>query len=67
MSVLQLSDVDFEGIRAVNFYGGFHMANTTDVELGNMDSDKTVAVEIKHDDKIKEDELAYVQVCMLMI
>ena len=38
------------------------MANTTDVELGNMDADKTIAVEIKHDDKIKEDELAYVQV-----
>ena len=50
------------GLRAVNFYGGFYMANTTDIELGNIDSDKAIAVEIKHDDKISEEELAFVQV-----
>lgn len=38
------------------------MANTTDIELGNIDSDKSIAIEIKHDDKIPEDDLAYVQV-----
>ena len=50
------------GLRAVNFYGGFYMANTTDIELGNIDSDKAIGVEIKHDDKIPEEELAFVQV-----
>lgn len=38
------------------------MENTTDIELGNIDSDKAIAVEIKHDDKIPEEELAYIQV-----
>lgn len=50
------------GIRAVTFYGGFYMNNTTDIEFGNIDSEKAVAVEIKHDDKMKEDTPAYVQV-----
>ena len=38
------------------------MNNTTDIELGNIDADKAVAVEIKHDDKLREDELAFFQV-----
>ena len=38
------------------------MANTTDIEFGNIDSGKTCAVEIKHDDKMKEDTPAYIQV-----
>ena len=50
------------GIRAVNFYGGFYMSNTTDIEFGNIDSEKAIAVEIKHDDKMKDGTPAYVQV-----
>ena len=38
------------------------MANTTDIEFGNIDSDKTVAIEIKQDDKMGEGLPAYVQV-----
>ena len=38
------------------------MANTTDIELGNIDSDKAIAVEIKHDDKLREDDIAFFQV-----
>lgn len=38
------------------------MQNTTDIELGNVDADKAIAVEIKHDDKIKEDDIAFFQV-----
>lgn len=30
------------------------MSNTTDVELAALDCDKTVTVEIKHDDKIED-------------
>lgn len=38
------------------------MGNTTDIEFGNIDSDKACAVEIKHDDKMKDDTPAYIQV-----
>ena len=38
------------------------MSNTTDIELANIDSDKAIAVEIKHDDKLREDEMTFFQV-----
>ena len=38
------------------------MQNTTDIELGNVDADKAIAVELKHDDKLKEEEIAFFQV-----
>ena len=38
------------------------MNNTTDIELGNIDSDKALAVEVKHDDKLREDDTAFFQV-----
>ena len=38
------------------------MQNTTDIELGNIDADKAIAVEIKHDDKLKEEDIAFFQV-----
>ncbi len=52
------------GLRPTAFYGAFHMSNTTDIELGNIDADKAIAVEIKHDDKLREDDLAFFQVCL---
>ena len=54
--------VSHAGIRAVTFYGGFFMNNTTDIEFGNISCDKSVAVEIKHDDSMKDDTPAYIQV-----
>lgn len=53
----------------MDFYGNFYMSNTTDVELAAMDSEQSIAVEIKHDDKLSEAEGAFVQVawqCMLL-
>ena len=38
------------------------MNNTTDVELAAVDCDKSITVEVKHDDKIQEDQGAFVQV-----
>lgn len=49
------------GIRPTDFFGNFYMSNTTDVELAAIDCDKTVTIEIKHDDKI-EDTAVYFQV-----
>ncbi|BFZ03064.1 hypothetical protein BsWGS_06104 [Bradybaena similaris] len=53
------------GIRPVDFYGNFYMANTTDVEMASIDSDATVCLEVKHDDKLSEAEGAYIQVAVL--
>ncbi|ESO85828.1 hypothetical protein LOTGIDRAFT_221280 [Lottia gigantea] len=53
------------GIRPVDFYGNFYMANTTDVELAALDCDQAINVEIKHDDKLSETDGAYVQVAVL--
>ena len=50
------------GIRAVDFFGNFYMANTTDVELAAVDRDQAIDVEIKHDDKLNESEGSYIQV-----
>ncbi|XP_055875953.1 protein transport protein Sec24C-like [Biomphalaria glabrata] len=53
------------GIRPVDFYGNFYMANTTDVEMASIDSDSTVCLEVKHDDKLNEAEGAFIQVAVL--
>ena len=38
------------------------MSNTTDVDLAAIDCDKAITVELKHDDKIAEDQGAHIQV-----
>ena len=43
------------------------MSNTTDIEFGSIDSDKVVAVEIKHDDKLKEEDIAFFQVVCVRV
>ncbi|XP_018608603.1 protein transport protein Sec24C isoform X1 [Scleropages formosus] len=53
------------GIRATDFFGSFYMSNTTDVELAGLDSDKTVTVEFRHDDKLSEDTGAFMQCAVL--
>lgn len=53
------------GIRAIDFFGAFYMSNTTDVELAGLDSDKTITVEFKHDDKLSEDSGALLQCAVL--
>ncbi|GFS08347.1 transport protein Sec24C [Elysia marginata] len=53
------------GIRPVDFYGNFYMANTTDVEMASIDADSCVSLEIKHDDKLSESEGAFIQVAVL--
>lgn len=53
------------GVRATDFYGHFFMSNTTDVELASIDCNKAVAIQVKHDDKLNEDEGVYVQAALL--
>nr|XP_033797763.1 protein transport protein Sec24C isoform X3 [Geotrypetes seraphini] len=53
------------GIRATDFFGAFYMSNTTDVELAGLDTEKTITVEFKHDDKLNEDSGALLQCAVL--
>ncbi|KYM85053.1 Protein transport protein Sec24C, partial [Atta colombica] len=53
------------GVRATDFYGHYFMSNTTDMELGSIDCDKAIGIEIKHDDKLTEEEGVYIQVALL--
>lgn len=53
------------GLRAVDFFGAFHMANTQDVELAGVDADTSVTVRIKHDDKLPDNTDVHFQVALL--
>ncbi len=62
---LDFANLNFAGIRPVDFLGNFYMSNTTDVELASIDCDKSITMEVKHDDKLNEGEGAYIQAAML--
>ncbi|XP_067622120.1 protein transport protein Sec24C-like isoform X2 [Eurosta solidaginis] len=53
------------GIRPTDFYGQFFVTNTTDVELASIDCNKSVAIEIKHDDKLPPEGNIYLQIALL--
>lgn len=53
------------GVRPTDFYGHVYMSNTTDMELASIDSDKAIAIEIKHDDKLGDEEGVYIQAALL--
>jgi len=53
------------GVRPTDFFGHFYMSNTTDVEIAALDSNKGIAVEVKHDDKLTDEEGVYLQVALL--
>nr|CDJ85615.1 Zinc finger and Sec23 Sec24 trunk region and Sec23 Sec24 beta-sandwich and Sec23 Sec24 helical region and Gelsolin region domain containing protein [Haemonchus contortus] len=52
------------GIRPVVFQGSFYMENTTDLEMASIDEDKTFFAELKHDDKLS-DQNAIIQCAVL--
>ncbi|CAD5209165.1 unnamed protein product [Bursaphelenchus xylophilus] len=53
------------GIRPTGFFGSFFMQNVTAIEMGTLDADKSLQVEIKYDDKLNENDRAYIQVATL--
>nr|CAH8862866.1 unnamed protein product [Trichobilharzia regenti] len=53
------------GIRPVEFFGNCYLPNTTDVELASITSDMAITVELRHDDKLQEGELVFIQVACL--
>lgn len=53
------------GVRPTDFFGHLFMSNTTDMEIASVDCDKAIAIEVKHDDKLTEEEGVYIQVALL--
>ena len=53
------------GVRPIDFFGHFYMSNTHDIELAIVDSSKAVCLEIKHDDKLTEEDGVYIQAALL--
>jgi len=53
------------GVRPTDFFGSFYMANTTDMELASLNSDMSLACEIKHDDKLTDEDGVYIQAALL--
>lgn len=50
------------GIRACDYAGNFYSKVSTDIDLGCINTGNSLAVEIKYDDKLPEDEFAVIQV-----
>jgi protein transport protein SEC24 len=53
------------GVRPTDFFGAFYMGNTTDMELASLNSDMALACEIKHDDKLADEDGVYIQAALL--
>ncbi|XP_042905393.1 protein transport protein Sec24C [Parasteatoda tepidariorum] len=53
------------GVRPTDFYGSFFMSNTTDVELASISCDSSLAIEIKYDDKLTEEDGVCIQCAVL--
>ncbi|CAF1439646.1 unnamed protein product [Rotaria sp. Silwood1] len=53
------------GIRPIDFLGNFYMTNATEMIFGSIDSDKSVCVELKHDDKLPVESNTYIQAALL--
>ncbi len=57
----------YSGIRPIDFLGNFYMTNATEMIFGTIDSDKSVSVELKHDDKLPVESNTYIQVKFFLI
>lgn len=53
------------GIRPVEFFGNFYMLNTTDIEMACVSSDMAVTIELRHDDKLQDGDLVFIQAACL--
>lgn len=55
----------FAGLRIADHFGNFFQRNVTDLEFGNIDSDKAIAAKIKHEAKLDEKSDAHFQCAVL--
>ncbi|RKP04414.1 protein transport protein Sec24c [Thamnocephalis sphaerospora] len=54
-----------DGLRVLEHYGNFFMRNTTDIELAGIDSEKAIAVQLRHDSQL-DDKVEAVFQCALL-
>jgi protein transport protein SEC24 len=54
-----------KGLSVVNHYGHFYTSNGMELDLATLDSDKSILVELKHEDKIDERTESVIQVALL--
>lgn len=50
------------GIRPFEYFGNFYSRSVSDIECAVVNAESSVAVEIKYDDKLPEDEFVVIQV-----
>lgn len=53
------------GMRVVEHHGNFHMQNSTDLEFGVLDSDKSFSVQFKHEGKLDLHQNVSFQIALL--
>jgi protein transport protein SEC24 len=53
------------GFSVTEYFGGFLYKETVDFELAAIDSDKTISVILRNDEKMKENQSCFVQFAML--
>jgi hypothetical protein len=53
------------GIRPFEYYGHFYSRIPADVELGAINAGNSLAVDLRYDDKLSEDEFAVIQVSFM--
>ena len=53
------------GFSVSDHLGNFNMKNSTDIEIAGFDSEKAIAVQLKHDGKLEDESYAHFQ-CALV-
>ena len=53
------------GISVIEYQGGFSYKEAADFEIAGIDADKTISFQVRNDEKLKENQFAFVQFAML--
>jgi hypothetical protein len=53
------------GISVTEYHGTFGFKEAPDFEVAGIDADKTVSFQIRNDEKLKENQFAFIQFAML--
>lgn len=53
------------GIRAFEYFGNYYSRSTSDIEIATINAGSSIAVELKYDDKLSEDEFVVIQIATL--
>lgn len=53
------------GIRAFEYVGNYYARSTSDIEIATVNAGNSIAIELKYDDKLSEDEFVVIQIATL--